>query len=66
MRLDLEEFETRIELRPLVQAELDALVALQLACFPGMATWKRAELQSQLRYWELAQVGVFVDGDREI
>ncbi len=62
MRIDLEDFETRIELRPLTVADFDALVELQRLCFPDMEAWTREHLEAQLRRWDQAQAGVLADG----
>jgi predicted amidohydrolase/GNAT superfamily N-acetyltransferase len=44
---DLKKFET-LRLRNLTIDDFDALVALQLRCFPGMKPWKREQIASQL------------------
>ncbi|MEZ4320395.1 MAG: carbon-nitrogen hydrolase family protein [Myxococcota bacterium] len=52
----------RVKLRPLVLADFDALVELQLLCFPNMLPWKYEHLRSQLNEWPESQLGLFLDG----
>ena len=57
------EIAARIELRPLTLDDFDALVALQLVCFPTMPPWEREEVESQLNEWPESQIGLFLDGE---
>lgn len=59
---NIEDLEARLELRSLTMEDFDALVALQLMCFPTMLPWTREQLRSQLREWANAQIGLFLDG----
>ena len=61
--IDLEEFETKIEVRPLRLEDYDRVVELQLACFPGMKPWAKEQFESQLNVFPEGQVCVTVDGE---
>ena len=63
MKQDLTSFERDVELRPLVIEDFDAIVALQLACFPSMEPWKKAHIESQLAHFPQGQLGVFMEGE---
>ncbi|MBK8178823.1 MAG: bifunctional GNAT family N-acetyltransferase/carbon-nitrogen hydrolase family protein [Planctomycetes bacterium] len=47
-KLRLGEFERHVVLRRLCIEDFEQLVAMQEACFPGMVTWKREQIESQL------------------
>lgn len=51
-----------LELRALVSADFEALVALELACFPRMKPWSRAQFESQLSNFPDGQIGAFASG----
>jgi hypothetical protein len=51
-----------IRLRPLTPEDFEAVVELQLACFPNMETWERAQFDSQLRHFPEGQFGIELDG----
>jgi predicted amidohydrolase/ribosomal protein S18 acetylase RimI-like enzyme len=57
-KLKLEEFEKRIRVRALRPEDYDAVVRLQLKCFPGMKPWQREQYDSQLRLFPEGQVCV--------
>jgi predicted amidohydrolase/ribosomal protein S18 acetylase RimI-like enzyme len=57
-RLKLKDFEKRIRIRPLRSEDYDAVVQIQLKCFPGMDPWKREQFESQLRIFPEGQVCV--------
>ncbi|MEL6761537.1 MAG: GNAT family N-acetyltransferase [Myxococcota bacterium] len=59
----LEEFENRIELRAMEFGDFDAIVALQLSCFPSMKPWSRAQFESLVRVFPDGQTVVVV-GER--
>jgi len=44
---DLKQFE-QLRLRQMRAEDFDAVVALQLGCFPGMKPWRREQIESQL------------------
>ncbi len=62
VELDLREFERNIHVRPLTMDDYDALVAMQAKCFPGMATWSREQLASQLQHFAEGQIAVEYEG----
>lgn len=51
-----------VTLRPLTHDDFDALVAMQLKCFPGMKPWARDQVESQLRVFPEGQLCLEVDG----
>ncbi len=57
------ESDAILELRGLRTADFDALVRLELACFPRMKPWSREQFESQLAIFPEGQVGIFVDGE---
>jgi predicted amidohydrolase/ribosomal protein S18 acetylase RimI-like enzyme len=52
----------RLLLRQLREEDFDAVVALQLRCFPGMKTWTKEQFQSQITTFPEGQLGIFADG----
>lgn len=60
--IDLSSFERRIEVRNLRFDDYDELIAMQVACFPGMLPWARAQFDSQVRVFPDGQFCVTVDG----
>jgi len=52
-----------IEMRRLRMEDYDALVALQLRCFPGMKPWVREQLESQLSLFPEGQMCLIADGE---
>ena len=58
---DLKKFET-LRLRGLTIDDFDALVALQLKCFPGMGPWKREQVASQLAIFPEGQSVIEIEG----
>jgi predicted amidohydrolase/GNAT superfamily N-acetyltransferase len=61
-QIDLSEYEWAIKVRQLTLDDFDALVAMQAKCFPGMTTWKREQIESQLQHFPQGQIVVEVDG----
>lgn len=61
--IDLSEFETHIQVRPMTLDDYDALVAMQLQCFPGMKPWQREHIESQLAVFPDGQLVVEYDGE---
>lgn len=61
MPIDLEDFETRVIVRQLELADFDAVVALQLACFPKMQPWEPTQFASQIERFPQGQVGIEID-----
>jgi predicted amidohydrolase/ribosomal protein S18 acetylase RimI-like enzyme len=60
--VDLKDFERRIVVRSLQTNDFDALVALELRCFPGMKPWTREQIESQLRIFAEGQSCIEVEG----
>jgi len=62
MEIDHKDFETKLVLRPLRIEDFDALVTMQAKCFPGMKTWTREQMASQLRHFQEGQTCIEIDG----
>ncbi|MEZ6093796.1 MAG: GNAT family N-acetyltransferase [Pirellulaceae bacterium] len=60
--IDLSDYEWPVVERPLTIDDYEELVALQEACFPGMKTWTREQIESQLRIFPEGQLCIVVDG----
>lgn len=60
--IDITRFESHLEVRPLRADDFEALIALQLRCFPGMKTWQRDQFDSQLERFPEGQIGITYDG----
>lgn len=60
--LDLKDYEWKIEVRQLTIEDYDALVEMQARCFPGMQTWSRAHIESQLAMFPEGQIVIEIDG----
>lgn len=56
------EMERRIWVRQLRKDDYEELVALQKACFPGMAVWDQDQFESMLTIFPEGQVAVEFDG----
>ncbi|MCA8951512.1 MAG: GNAT family N-acetyltransferase [Planctomycetes bacterium] len=61
--IDLKQFESHIELRQLTVDDFDRIVELQERCFPGMPTWSREHVESQIEHFPEGQIGVTYDGE---
>jgi predicted amidohydrolase/ribosomal protein S18 acetylase RimI-like enzyme len=61
--IDLAEFETKLVVRPLTIEDFDRLIELQKRCFPGMGTWQREQIESQLSQFPEGQVCIEYDGE---
>jgi len=61
--IDLAEFETHIRVRPMTIEDYDSLVAMQLACFPGMQPWAREQIENQLAIFPEGQLVVEYEGE---
>jgi len=62
MAVDISTFQKQIVVRPLREADYEQVVALQQRCFPGMPTWAREQLASQLAIFPDGQICVEIDG----
>ncbi|TWU20247.1 C-N hydrolase family amidase [Novipirellula galeiformis] len=60
--LDLSKFEWNLAVRPTTIADLDALLAIQAKCFPGMPMWTLEQIESQLERFPEGQFVVECDG----
>ncbi len=60
--LDLKEFEWKTVIRQLTIDDYDALVKMQERCFPGMTTWGRDQIESQLKIFPEGQICIEIDG----
>jgi predicted amidohydrolase len=58
----LEQYEQRVEVRPLTLDDYDALVEMQQRCFPGMPVWTKEHVKSQLEHFPEGQICVTFDG----
>lgn len=61
-QLDLTEYEWEVKIRPMRIEDFDALVAMQMRCFPGMLPWGREQIESQLQVFPEGQLVVEIDG----
>ena len=59
----IEDFEREVVLRPLRIEDFDTLVAMQALCFPGMATWSRSQIESQLTIFPEGQLAIEYGGE---
>jgi len=62
-KIDLEEIQSRVLVRTLKLTDYDAVVKLQLKCFPGMSPWKKEEFESQTSIFPEGQICVEFDDD---
>jgi hypothetical protein len=58
----LEDFESRLTMRQVRIEDYDALVALEKRCFPGIETWKREHIESQITHFPEGQICLELDG----
>ena len=61
-RIDLDTFAWNVRVRQLTIDDFDALVVLQLKCFPGMKPWTREQIESQISLFPEGQLCVECDG----
>lgn len=60
--LDLADFEQRVHVRVLTLEDFDAVVALQLTCFPTMKPWTLRQWRAMITRFQRGQLGVEVEG----
>lgn len=60
--LDLTEYEWKTILRQTTLEDFEALVEMQRSCFPGMPTWRREHIESQVRTFPEGQLCIEIDG----
>jgi len=58
----LEDFEQKIAVRPLRIDDFEELIAMQKRCFPGMQTWGRDQIESQLTRFPEGQLCIEYQG----
>ena len=60
-KIDLKTLEKKIKVRPLELKDYETLVELQKLCFPGMKTWKKEQLESQLELFPEGQICIEIN-----
>jgi len=60
--LDLSQFEKKVVLRNITEADIDQILDMQKVCFPGMEPWKKSHLKSHIDIFPEGQFCVEVDG----
>lgn len=60
--IDLTEYEWKTVLRQMRIEDYEALIAMQKACFPGMETWSREHIESQIKTFPKGQMVIEIDG----
>jgi predicted amidohydrolase/GNAT superfamily N-acetyltransferase len=60
--LNLKEFEWSISARQLTIDDYDALVEMATICFPGIPSWSKEQIESQLAIFPEGQICIEVDG----
>jgi predicted amidohydrolase len=60
--LKLEGFESRLQMRLVRIEDYEAIVALEQKCFPGIATWSREQVASQIQHFPEGQICIELDG----
>lgn len=60
--IDLKDHEWKTVVRRLTIDDFDALVEMQLKCFPGMHPWERDQIESQIKTFPEGQLAVEIDG----
>jgi len=58
----LDDYERKIEIRPLRLEDFEALVAMAELCFPGMKPWLRDQIASQIERFPEGQFAIEIDG----
>ena len=59
--IDLNEYETRLIVRPMRLDDFERIVELQRKCFPNMQPWERGQIESQLSIFPEGQIVVEID-----
>ena len=62
-KLDLSNFEKKIEIRQIQRKDFAEIITLQKICFPNMEPWKREHLESHLNIFPEGQMCVEYDGE---
>lgn len=58
----MSEQQKSLETRTLTRPDFEALVALQLRCFPGMKPWSEEQFESQIATFPEGQIGIWIEG----
>jgi predicted amidohydrolase/GNAT superfamily N-acetyltransferase len=61
-KINLQEYESQVKVRTLRMDDFEALVRMQKVCFPSMQTWKRENIENQLRIFPEGQILIEIDG----
>ena len=61
-KINHKDFEKSIVVRPVRPADYEALVELQLRCFPGMKPWRRDQIENQLQVFPEGQICIEYNG----
>jgi ribosomal protein S18 acetylase RimI-like enzyme len=61
-KIDLSQFETKINLREIEQRDFEEIIAMQQLCFPQMEPWSKEQLQSHIDIFPEGQLCVEYDG----
>lgn len=59
---ELDSYAWKTVIRQLRIEDFDQLIEMQLECFPGMKTWDRTQIESQLEHFPEGQIVVEIDG----
>jgi ribosomal protein S18 acetylase RimI-like enzyme len=57
-----QEYEWNVQIRQLRIDDFDALIEMQQTCFPGIPTWTREQIESQLSIFPEGQIVIEIDG----
>lgn len=60
--ISLENLEKQLEVRRLTTDDFEDLEAMQLKCFPGMPTWTREHIESQIAHFPEGQLVLVYNG----
>ncbi len=60
-KVDLKTLEKKIKIRPLKNCDYEELIKLQQLCFPGMQTWKKEQIESQLDIFPEGQICIEIN-----
>lgn len=61
-KISLKTFEKKIKIRQITVDDYDDIVKMQARCFPGMVTWTREQIESQVRIFPEGQLCIEYDG----
>lgn len=61
-RISLDDFSTRIHVRPLRSDDYDVVRDMQARCFKDISGWTRAQFESQLLMFPEGQIGIEYEG----